>query len=74
MRKIIYLLICLCFAWIIHFQQTISNVYIAPLKVDKVCEPIYNDYYSRRAYIKFEKDGRIIIIPWFNILYIEEVD
>ena len=68
MKKIACLLICLCFAWIIHFQGNRN------LKVDKLDWTKNEDYYSRRAYIRAEVDGKNIIIPWFNVLYIEEVN
>ena len=67
MRKIIYLLICLCFAWIIYFRQAVPNVNVAPLKVDKLQN-------VNVGYVKAEKNGKVIIIPWSNVLYIEEVD
>lgn len=66
MKKIASLLICLCLAFLIHFHGG------SLLKVDKLGDNS-NDYYGRRAYITAVKDGKVIIIPWFNVLYIEEV-
>ena len=56
------LLLLLCFAWIIHFQEG------GELKVDKIRE-LEDEYYGRRAYFVAEKSERTIIVPWFNVNY-----
>lgn len=76
MKKVAGLLVCLCLAWLIHFQQMAPSVIRSPLKVDKIeRDGIKGDEYrGSREYIKAEKNGKIVIIPWSNILYIEEVN
>jgi hypothetical protein len=61
-------LICLCLAWLIHFPGG-RTVLVDKLQ-DGVPSPLE---WSRRAYFIAVKDGKQVIIPWFQVLYIEEV-
>ena len=67
MRRMAMGLMCLCFAWLIHFHGG------STLRVDKIDPRHLDDYYGRRAYVMAEVGGKAIIIPWFNVLYMEEV-
>ena len=57
-------LLCFCLAWIIHFIGG------SELRVDRLSDKTDS---SRRAFVLAEKDGRTIVVPWFQVLYIEEV-
>ena len=66
MKKI--LLVAMLF-WLIHFVgEGLDN----PLKVDKI-NGLSDDYYGRRAYFTAQKGKINYIIPWFQVLYIEEI-
>lgn len=59
------LLICLCLAWLIHFPGGNS------LKVDSI--NWREEGTLRRSYFEAQKNGKLIIIPWYQVIYIEEV-
>lgn len=75
MRKLLLLVVL---AWLIHFiggGEPLKVEHISKFEVSNKIRSFSrdDDYYGRRAYFSAVKDGKIVIIPWFQVLYIEEV-